>query len=51
MKNVLLLVHDDKEQEARLRVALDVTRALSGHLTCVDVFTPPIIVSDYTGVA
>lgn len=37
MKNVLLLVHDDDGQEARLQVALDLTRALSGHLTCVDV--------------
>lgn len=37
MKNVLLMVHDDDGQEARLQVALDLTRALSGHLTCVDV--------------
>ena len=37
MKNVLLLVHNDDGQEARLQVALDLTRALSGHLTCVDV--------------
>lgn len=37
MKNVLLLVHDDSGQEARLQVALDLTRALHGHLTCVDV--------------
>lgn len=37
MKNVLLLIHDDDGQEARLQVALDLTRALSGHLTCVDV--------------
>jgi len=37
MKNVLLLVHDDHGQEARLQVALDLTRALGGHLTCVDV--------------
>lgn len=51
MKNVLLLLHDDEGQEARLQVALDVTRALSGHLTGVDVFVPPVIVSDYAGVA
>lgn len=49
MKNILLLVHDDAGQEARLQVALDVTRALSGHLTCVEVLVPPIGLSDYTG--
>ena len=27
MKNVLLLVHDDQGQEARLQAALDLTRA------------------------
>lgn len=37
MKNVLLLIHDDDGQEARLQVALDLTRALDGHLTCLDV--------------
>lgn len=47
MKNVLLLVHDDAGQEARLQAALDLTRALSGHLNCVDV-TPPPLVSDTT---
>jgi nucleotide-binding universal stress UspA family protein len=51
MKNVLLLIHDDDGQEARLQVALDVTRALSGHLTCLEVFVPPVVVSDYAGVA
>lgn len=35
MKNVLLLIHDDDGQEARLQVTLDLTRALDGHLTCV----------------
>jgi nucleotide-binding universal stress UspA family protein len=35
MKNVLLLIHDDTGQEARLQAALDATRALGGHLTCV----------------
>src|SRR5579864_358007 len=44
MKNVLLLVHDDEGQEARLQAALDVARALEGHLTCVDV-TPPVLVA------
>ncbi|MDT9600816.1 universal stress protein [Sphingosinicella rhizophila] len=37
MKNVLLLVHEDPGQEARLQAALDLTRALEGHLVCLDV--------------
>ncbi|MGZ8361632.1 MAG: universal stress protein [Allosphingosinicella sp.] len=37
MKNILVLVHDDPGQEARLQAALDVTRAVGGHLTCLDV--------------
>jgi nucleotide-binding universal stress UspA family protein len=41
VKNILLLVHDDEGQEARFQAALDVTRALEGHLTCVDVVVPP----------
>lgn len=45
MKTVLLLVHDDAGQEARLQAALDLTRALSGHLRCVDV-TP---IADFAG--
>ena len=44
MKNVLLLIHDDAGQEARLQAALDVTRALEGHLTCLDVaIVPPVM--------
>ena len=35
MKNVLVLIHDDDGQEARLQAALDVVRAMGGHLTCV----------------
>ena len=42
MKNVLLLVHDDDGQDARLQVALDVVRALDGHLICLDVEFPPV---------
>lgn len=50
MKNVLLLVHDDPGQEARLQAALDLTRALDGHLRCVDVtIIPPLLIDDYTG--
>ena len=50
MKTVLLLAHDDEGQEARLQAALDVTRALKGHLICLDVIVPPTaLVYDYTG--
>lgn len=44
MKNVLLLVHDDPGQEARLQAALDLARALGGHLTCLDVALMPVLV-------
>ena len=47
MKNVLVLLHDDEGQEARLQVALDLTRALSGHLMCLDVIVPPVAMGDY----
>lgn len=42
MKNILLLVHEDNGQEARFQAAVDVTRAVEGHLICVDIvpFTP-----------
>lgn len=49
MKNILLLVHEDAGQESRLQVALDVTRALDGHLECLDVLELPMIISDYYG--
>ncbi|MGY2736322.1 hypothetical protein [Sphingomonas sp. UYP23] len=51
MKNVLLLVHDDTGQESRLQAALDLTRALDGHLSCVDVVVPASINGDYYGIA
>lgn len=48
MKNVLLLVHDDSGQEARLQAALDLVRAIEGHLTCLDVVQVPFLVgADY----
>lgn len=51
MKNILLLVHDDTGQEARLQAALDVTRAVEGHLTCLDVMVLPMLVGDvYSGI-
>jgi len=46
MKNVLVLLHDDVGQEARLQTALDLTRALEGHLTCLDVAILPALVGD-----
>lgn len=48
MKNVLLLVHDDPGQEARFQVALDLTRALSGHLTCLDVTPIALLLNEGT---
>ena len=50
MKNVLLLVHDDPGQEARLQAALDLTRALGGHLICLDVAVPPFLMGDPYGI-
>ena len=49
MKNILLLVHDDHGQEARLQAALDITRAVEGHLTCIDVTPYPLIAGDGFG--
>lgn len=47
MKNILVLMHDDAGQEARFQAALDLTRALDGHLTCLDVAITPAGVNDY----
>jgi len=47
MKTILLLVHDDEGQEARIQAALDVTRAIDGHLKCLDVAAVPIFVGDF----
>jgi nucleotide-binding universal stress UspA family protein len=47
MKNILLLVHDDVGQEARLQAALDVTRAVEGHLRCLDVTQIPATYGTY----
>lgn len=49
MKNILLLIHDDKGQEARYQAALDLCRLVNGHLTCVDVTIIPEFVDDYVG--
>lgn len=37
MKTILLHVHGDEAAEARLQVALDLTRAHEGHLACVQI--------------
>lgn len=47
MRNVLLFIHDDAGQEARLQAALDLTRALGGHLTCLDVSLLPVVTDNY----
>lgn len=46
MKNILMLVHSDDGQEARLQVALDLVRAFNGHLICLDIGQPPLPVVD-----
>jgi len=58
MKNVLLLVHQDPGQEARYQAAVDLARALSGHLTCLDItpfpqvldmgmaMAPPVVIDE-----
>jgi nucleotide-binding universal stress UspA family protein len=51
MKNILVLIHDDPGQEARLQAALDVTRAVNGHLICLDVATIMPFVGDATGIS
>lgn len=50
MKNVLLLMHDDAGQEARFQAALDLVRALHGHLRCLDVTLHSAVLADYYGV-
>jgi len=47
VKNILLLVHDDDGQEARFQAALDVVRAVNGHLSCLDVAILPALLTDY----
>jgi nucleotide-binding universal stress UspA family protein len=49
VKNILVLIHDDSGQEARLQAALDVTRAVRGHLTCLDVTVLTPVVADPSG--
>lgn len=49
MKNILMLVHDDAGQEARLQVALDVARAVGGHLECLEVRELPFFTIETYG--
>lgn len=50
MKTILLLAHDDSGQEARFQAAVDIVRALNGHLTCLDVVIMPAMIGvDYVG--
>lgn len=51
MKNIVLPVHDDGGQEARLQAALDAARALEGHLSCVHVTEYPVLVGDAYGMS
>lgn len=48
MKNILVLMHDDAGQEARFQAALDLARALNGHLSCLGVALAPVV-TDYYG--
>jgi nucleotide-binding universal stress UspA family protein len=47
MKTVMVLIHDDAGQEARLQCALDVVRALEGHLLCLDVVRLPVVADGF----
>lgn len=47
MRNIMLLAHRDRGQDARVRVAIDLVRALHGYLTCLDVVIVPEAVTDY----
>lgn len=53
MKNILVLAHDDVGQEARIQAALDLARALDGHVTCLDVamMLPPMTEFDAISVS
>lgn len=46
MKSILLLVHEDEGQEARLNVAIDIARATDGHIICLDLVALPQVYLD-----
>lgn len=50
MKNLLLFIHQDAGQEARLQVALDLARAFGAHINCLDVSIVPVMASDYAAI-
>ncbi len=47
MKTVMVLIHDDVCQEARLQCALDIVRTVQGHLVCLDVVHVPMITDGF----
>ena len=49
MKNVLFVAHNDAGQETRLQCALDVVRAVDGHLNCIDVAIPAVVIGGHPG--
>ena len=49
MKTILVLIQDDAGQEARLRAALDVARAVGGRLVCLDVAIARVFPGDGLG--
>lgn len=53
MKSVLLYVNDDTGLEARLQAALDVTRAVGGHLRCLrtNPYNPQMAFDGVTGMS
>lgn len=46
MKNIAVLIHADAGQESRFQAALDMVRALHGHLVAIDVTAMPPIAED-----
>lgn len=47
MKTIMVVIHDDAGQEARLQCALDVVRAVEGHLLCLDVVRLPVVADGF----
>jgi nucleotide-binding universal stress UspA family protein len=42
VKDILVLVHDDEGQQARIRCAIDLARAVGGHLHCLGLVQLPV---------
>ena len=50
MKTIVLLIHDDEGQDARLEAGLGIARALNAHLACIDVASSTAIAAEiYVG--